>query len=373
MLQCSCMKRLFFTLLILSTIDSLYAATFTKAAWVPYWRKADGASTTLANLSSFTEISPFSYEVTETGSLKDAARIREEPWASLLKDAQKRGIKIYPSILWIDRQAMETVLNNKTERKYHIEEIISEVVYHKFDGIDIDYEGKSAETREGFSLFLKELSVALKKNKKKLICTIEARTPIESRYSKVTKELLARIEYSNDFKVIGKVCDQVRIMTYDQVDGDVQLSTLNKNELYRPVADIAWVKKVLTLAMRDIPASKIVVGVATYGYKYEYTQGVDGIRYRRIGSMNYKYADELAKSLQVTPRRNKAGELDFSYSTTTDLSNKTPGTVKSYYVTYSDAQAIQEKIKIAKLYKLGGVAIFKIDGAQDPKIFDAIK
>jgi spore germination protein YaaH len=89
--------------------------------------------------------------------------------------------------------------------------------------------------------------------------------------------------------------------------------------------------------------------------------------------MNYKYADELAKSLQVTPRRNKAGELDFSYSTTTDLSNKTPGTVKSYYVTYSDAQAIQEKIKIAKLYKLGGVAIFKIDGAQDPKIFDAIK
>jgi spore germination protein YaaH len=189
----------------------------------------------------------------------------------------------------------------------------------------------------------------------------------------VTKELLARIEYSNDFKVIGKVCDQVRIMTYDQVDGDVQLSTLNKNELYRPVADIAWVKKVLTLALRDIPASKIVVGVATYGYKYEYTQGVDGIRYRRIGSMNYKYADELAKSLQVTPRRNKAGELDFSYSTTTDLSNKTPGTVKSYYVTYSDAQAIQEKIKIAKLYKLGGVAIFKIDGAQDPKIFDAIK
>jgi spore germination protein YaaH len=242
------MKRLFFTLLILSTIDSLYAATFTKAAWVPYWRKADGASTTLANLSSFTEISPFSYEVTETGSLKDAARIREEPWASLLKDAQKRGIKIYPSILWIDRQAMETVLNNKTERKYHIEEIISEVVYHKFDGIDIDYEGKSAETREGFSLFLKELSIALKKNKKKLICTIEARTPIESRYSKVTKELLARIEYSNDFKVIGKVCDQVRIMTYDQVDGDVQLSTLNKNELYRPVADISWVKKVLTLA-----------------------------------------------------------------------------------------------------------------------------
>jgi spore germination protein len=368
------MKRLFCGLFFfLFSFEYLTAATFTKAAWVPYWRKADGASTTLANLSSFTEISPFSYEVTETGSLKDASRIREEPWVSLLKDAQKKGIKIYPAILWIDRKAMETILNDKKERKLHIEEIISEVMYQKFDGIDIDYEGKSAETREGFSSFLKELSVALKKNKKKLICTIEARTPIESRYAKVTKELLARIEYSNDFKVIGRACDQVRVMTYDQIDGDVQLSMLNKNELYRPVADIAWVKKVLTLMLRDIPASKIVVGVATYGYKYEYTQSADGITYRRIGSMNYKYADELAKSLQITPRRNKAGELDFSYSTTTDLSNKTLGTLKNYYITYSDVEAIQEKIRIAKLYKLGGVVIFKIDGAQDPKIFEAIK
>lgn len=368
------MKVLLSFLLIVTCFETTLAATFTKAAWIPYWRKDAGASTTLANLSSFTEISPFSYEVTETGSLKDAAKIREEPWASLLKDAQKRGIKVYPSILWIDRKAMETVLNNKTERKYHIEEIVSEVVYHSFDGIDIDYEGKSAETREGFSAFLKELSVALKKNKKKLICTIEARTPIDSRYSKVTKEILAKIEYSNDYKVIGRVCDQVRIMTYDQIDGDVQLVTANKRELYRPVADIAWVKKVLTLTMRDIPASKIVVGVATYGYKYEYTTSADGtIAYRKIGSMNYKYAEELATSLGIKPIRNKAGELQFSYSTTTDLSNKTPGTPKNYFITYSDSGAIKEKIKIAKLYKTGGVAIFKIDGAQDPKIFEVIK
>lgn len=368
------MKKLLITALILSSFEITLAATpFVKAAWIPYWRKTDGASTTLANLSSFTEISPFSYEVTDTGSLKDASKIREEPWASLLKDAQKKGIKVYPSILWIDRPAMEKILNNKTERKYHIEEIVSEVVYHKFDGIDIDYEGKSAETREGFSAFLKELSAALKKNNKKLICTIESRTPVDSRYLTVTKELLARIEYSNDFKVIGKVCDQVRLMTYDQIDGDAVLTNAYKHQLYRPVADIAWVKKVLTLALRDIPASKIVVGVATYGYKYEYTKTASGITYRRIGSMNYKYADELAASIGITPTRNKGGELEFSYSTTTDLSNKTPGTLKNYYVTYSDAGAIQEKIRIAKLYKLGGIAIFKIDGAQDPKIFEVIK
>jgi spore germination protein YaaH len=356
------------------TTTKVAEPAFIKAAWIPYWRKNDGASTTLANLKYLTEISPFAYEVNDTGSLKDAPRLTQEPWKSLIAEAKIRNIKIYPSILWLDKAAMEDILNNKDKRKAHIEEIVSEVNYNKYDGIDIDYEGKSAETRVGFSSFLTELNKELKKTNKKLICTIEARTPIDSRYSVVTQELLKRIEYSNDYKVIGKVCDQVRIMTYDQTGGDVKLSMENNKQLYRPVADINWVEKVLTLTMRDIPAKKIVTGVATYGYKYEISRDKDGyITYKRIGSMNYYYADELAKSLNIVPTRNIAGELSFSYSTTTDLSNKDKGTLKEYLVWYSDSVAIADKIRLSKLYKLGGIAIFKVDGANDPKLWDILK
>ena len=347
---------------------------FIKAAWIPYWKKAEGASTTLANLKYLTEISPFSYEVNSTGSLTDAPRLTQEPWKSLIEEAKRRNIKIYPSILWLDKIAVENVLNDKKKRKAHIEEIISEVTYNKYDGIDIDYEGKSAETRVGFSSFLTELGKELHKTNKKLICTIEARTPIDSRYSVVTQELFKRIEYSNDYKVIGKVCDQVRIMTYDQSGGDVKLSTENSKQLYRPVADINWVEKVFTLTMRDIPAKKMVAGVATYGYKYEISRDMEGyITYRRIGSMNYFYADELARNLNITPTRNVAGELSFSYSTSTDLSNKTPGTFKEYLVWYSDATAIADKMRLAKLYGMGGVAIFKVDGANDPRLWDILR
>jgi spore germination protein YaaH len=175
--------------------------------------------------------------------------------------------------------------------------------------------------------------------------------------------------------VIGKVCDQVRIMTYDQIGDDASLNQLNASSVYRPVSDIDWVEKVLTLALRDIPAKKIIVGVPTYGYKYEVIPpvGTGSVKYSRIGSMNFKYADELAKMLAITPTRNQAGELSFLYATSTDIYGAYVGGMKQYLVWYSDAVAIADKTRIAKLYKLGGIAIFKIDGAQDPQLFQKLK
>ena len=58
--------------------------------------------------------------------------------------------------------------------------------------------------------------------------------------------VLSKVEYSNDYKVIGKVCDQVRIMAYDQAGDDRQLVNQNTSngDSYKPVADINWVEKI---------------------------------------------------------------------------------------------------------------------------------
>jgi spore germination protein YaaH len=351
------------------------APTLKVAAWLPYWKPDDAVNEALLHMNKIDELSPFAYTVKADGTLKDNFASDTEPWGLLMDTAFMQHKKVYPSILWTDRAGMYTILSNTKKRTKHVNAIVATVKETKVDGIDIDYEGKSAETRPGFSNFLKELSVALHKSNKKLVCTIEARTPIDSRYKVVTKNILDNIEYANDYKVIGRVCDMVRIMTYDQIDGDVKLSDTNSQSLYRPVSDIEWVQKVLTLALADIPAKKMYVGVPTYGYKYEVLPPVGTsttLTYRRIGSMNFNYADELAKSINITPSR-KGGEAYFSYSTSTDINGKPIGTLKQYLVWYSDAQAIADKVRLAKLYKLGGVAIFKVDGANDPNLWNIVK
>jgi spore germination protein YaaH len=371
------MKRLFifgiFVSLTFFSPLSLFATAkevpLAVSGWIPYWKEG-AATSSIPYLNKLTAISPFSYTVKSDGTLANPMKTDNAEWTTLFVEARKQGVKIYPSILWTDKNQMEATLSYKKKRAEHIKMIVAEVKTQNLDGIDIDYEGKLAETRDGYSRFVTELSAALKKDKKKLICTVEARTPIDSRYSKVTAELLARIEYANDYKAIGKACDEVRIMAYDQSSDDLQLVNKYASTLYKPVADIAWVRKVITLALEDIPAKKLHVGVATYGYKYEINASTSSTSpiVTRIGAMNYFYADELAKNLRITPTRNQAGELSFTYSTTTTANGIS--SLRTYLVWYSDAQAVADKVKLAKLYKLGGVSIFKLDGAYDQSLFN---
>lgn len=372
------MKKLLISFfVVVSAVLPASAATFDTAIWIPYWRKDEGASSTLANITKVSQISPFAFEL-RNNVIVDALKAKEEPWVSLIRQAKLKNIKVYPSILSYPQTSAEQydvylLLAQRKQRTAHVQAIAKLVRDNKFDGIDIDYENKLAEDRPYFSAFLRELATALHKDKKKLICTVEARTPPESKFATTSAAILSKIEYSNDYGSIGAACDQVRIMAYDQ--GSDDLSLVNQNtalgDAYKPVADIEWVKKIATLALKDIPAKKIILGVPTYGYKYEIipATATTSTRYPRIGSMNFNYADALAKSLGVTPSRNSAGELSFTYATTTGVEGEQLGGLKQYLVWYSDAQAIADKIRIAKLYKLGGVAVFKMDGGQDPNLW----
>ena len=361
------------------------------SGWIPYWRTATGTADALLHLTAFKEINPFGYTVKQNGALFDALHADSPVWQALIRAAHEKKIRIIPTVMWSNTEAIHAVLKNKKSRAAHIKEIVAMVNNNGFDGVDIDYEAKKADTKIYFSAFLHDLYKAM--GKKWVMCTIESRTPLDSRFEIIPDH----IQFANDYTALNAYCDRVRIMAYDQQSIDLKL---NEKAIgpYIPVADPKWVEKVITLAATSISKKKIVIGVPTYGYEYEVTPLAQGYRYDLLWAFNPKYALDLAKRINVDPKRNEAGEMSFSYGATsvepasteerdtaesnnmsvaTTTSSSFSGTAVSTSTPFrllwwSDASAIKDKIDLAKKLGVRGVAIFKIDGGEDPEMWNVL-
>ncbi len=401
-------KRFFFHLILVSlgflilfnslpifAFASSSGTSFEVAGWIPYWHDSEGIKDAKKNIKNIDMVFPFSFVVKEDGSLKDLADMESSEWKKFTKLAHGKKVSVVPTIMWSDAGSINANLSSPDLRKKHIAGIVSMVNNGGYDGVDIDYEGKFSSTKDFFSAFLTELKTALGNNKI-LACTIEARTPPESLYKTIPSPLL----YSNDFKVIAKVCDRVEIMAYDQQRADLKLNAERVGQPYMPVADVAWVEKVLKLALVDIPADKILLGIPTYGHHYEVTVSPNWYKdYRKVGALNMPDMLDVAKEYRVKPVRNSAGEMSFSYIPKSSIlkfpsdleipkntpsgnkvavqalayANKTGETIKFNYASFTDVGAIEEKVALAKEYKLRGVALFKFDGEEDKKVWKVLR
>jgi len=365
---------------------------FEISGWIPYWRAATGTADILPNLDRFTEVNPFGYTVQDDGLLWDAAVMSQEPWVTLKQQSKEKKVRFIPTVMWSDPDEMHAVLSNPTKRAHHIRQIVEEVNVNGYDGIDIDYEGKYAKTRPHFSAFLKELYKAM--GNKWVQCTIESRTPLSSRYldpADIPKDL----EYANDFVAINKYCDRVKFMTYDQRNVDVKLREAAEGP-YAPVSDTRWVEKAILEALKTIPKKKVMLGIPTYGYEWEVTAHGEGdFTYRLDGTFNPKYGSDIAEKYNVTPIRNEGGELGLTFFPEGSMlyiprpATSWPGNLVSQsanllagsanqnitfnMLTWQDSQAIADKVALAKKLGIRGVAVFKIDGGQDPKMWEVLK
>jgi spore germination protein YaaH len=393
---------LLFMLLVIPS--SAFAATtstsFEVSGWLPYWRAASSTADVMPHLNKLTEINIFGYTVKSNGQLYDAANINSatSTWAPLIAAARAQHVRVIPTVMWSDTNAIDTVLSSSTLRAQHVAAIVQTVKQNNWDGIDIDYEGKKASDMQYFSDFLQQLYSAM--GNKWVMCTIEARTPPQDLN---TNTPLNQIQYANDFTALNKYCDRVRFMTYDQESVDKTLNSAAGNSIYTPIADPKWITAVIQLAEKSIPASKIEMGVATYGYEYNVTPYANhtGYLYDLLWSFDPGYATQLENQYHVLPTRNSAGELQFTYvplvtpallpvgtsaatatnaatlsasaaaAVTTPIANQPlPGTER--YVTWSDSVAIAQKVALAKKLGIRGIAIFKLDGGEDPNDWNAI-
>jgi len=367
------------------------AASPEVGGWVPYWTSESGVESVIDNMKDIDILYPFVYEIAGGGDIVTKVDLDRGVWEDLLDEADDQRVEVIPTIAWFDGEGIHAVLSDRRARNNLIDDIEDLVDDNNYDGINIDFENKWAETIDDYSRFLKDLNRALGRDT--LTCTVEARMRPEHRW----RDVPDKIEYANDYEAINEHCDVVELMTYDQQRADLYFNDKRKGLPYNPVADIDWVEHVLEFALEDIDADKILLGIPTYGRAYDVTVASEWYKgYTPVASVDHSRAVVLANDIYNVPiGRTDGGEAVITYfpeDSVWKVLDQLPtpeGTPKGYeaaakallvatianieipvrMLTWGDAKAAKDKLDLAEEYDLKGTVFFKFDGEEDPDIW----
>jgi spore germination protein len=361
---------------------------FYYGAWVPYWTSTAGEQQIAINLDSLNEVSPFSYEIVTGGVIKDDLGINKGFWTGWMSAVESGGVKVIPTIAWFDTNGIYNLLSVAATRQAEETNISQLAKANNFNGIDIDFEAMSTSTRPYYSLFIEGLSQRLHAENKVLTCTVVPRDQPSSVYVVVPQNLT----YAENYTMLNQYCDEVRLMAYDQGTTDLKLdaSKGGNGQLYAPTADPDWATKIVQYALQYINPRKIMLGIPTYGYEYEVSWDDNVTTYQEVRSWDYFGAMDRADSLGIAPVRDNAGELSFTFTSSTYiqepidltsyvsstepavLTTHDPNASTTFFASFPDATSELQKVALAKQYGLRGVIFFKADGDIDPSIWNSL-
>jgi spore germination protein len=125
-----------------------------------------------------------------------------------------------------------------------------------FAGIEIDFAALRADDRDAFTAFVADLAEALHAAGARLAVTVEAKTGDDDGDEH---------DAAQDYGALGAVVDELRLRAVDYHWASTPPG---------PIAPVDWVRAVLAYATTLVPARKIVLGLATTGYRWTGDRGV---------------------------------------------------------------------------------------------------
>jgi hypothetical protein len=306
-------------------------------------------------------------------SLKSPTLIRNDyntgnpswPMADTVCLMRRAGMQIIPTMTdGTAKLVLAGYLANPTTRTTIVNSIVNLVNVNGFDGIDLDYEGfafvdgNSTWTRTAplWVAFIKELSVAMRANKKILSVT----TPYVYDPSERQKGYFV---YA--WADIASSIDRLRIMTYD-------FNVAKPG----PNAPISWVDKTIRYAISIMPSSKVYVGLPGYGRDWitavqgkcpvsappGLNAGAKASTFLMVNAERKAVIDNAIPIFDAT-----VSEATYSYvqtynGLTADGASTTCNVSRTVW--YQNSRSYAERMALVSKYRLGGAALWTL-GMED--------
>ena len=333
----------------------------------PVENQAIESSYLFTNKDLMKEVMPFWF------SLKSPTVIRDDyvsgnpswPMADTVCLMRRAGLQVIPTMTdGTDKLVLSEYLSNATTRTTLVKTIVDLVMKNNFDGIDLDYEGFAfvdgnstwSKTAPRWVAFVKELSVALRANKKLLSVS----TPYLYNPNEAQKGY-----YVYAWAEIASSIDRLRIMTYDY-------SVAKPG----PMGPLSWTEKTIQYAISVMPASKVYMGLPGYGR--DWITSVNGkcptsappglIGGAKAATFKMNYAAAKAAIDGAIPIYNeKFGEATYNYSQSYNGLSATGASTSctvNRTVWYQNARSYADRMALVAKYRLGGAAMWTL-GMED--------
>ncbi len=132
-------------------------------------------------------------------------------------------------------------VSNMESREYLVRQLVDYALEYHLDGINVDFEALSFDAAEGFMQFIRELSIACRKNQ--IVLSIDNYVPTAS-----------SVHYNR--KEQGIVADYIIIMGYDEHYAGMAE--------YGSTASIGFVEDGIVNTLKEVPANKVINAIPFY-------------------------------------------------------------------------------------------------------------
>lgn len=282
---------------------------------------ADSYQSLKINWNNIDMTAPFWYTVKPDGSIEERFGGHKYDVTSF---SENRNIEVLPLIN--NNQQNNMILVDPDTRTKAVNNIVDLVNKYDYAGVNIDFEFIPPWTRSGYTAFVKQLSQKLKKHDK--LTTISV-------FPKIDVPL--ELQGAYDYAALAPLVDKMVIMTYDK-----HWSTGPAG----PIAPIEWVEKNVQYALEYLPAKKIILGIANYGYDWSGEHGQD---------ISEKQA------LKIARQKNK--KIKWSNKYQTPYFNYTDESGEKHEIWFESSRSNTHKLDLVNKYDLGGIGIWRLGNA----------
>ncbi|RYY67139.1 MAG: glycosyltransferase [Chitinophagaceae bacterium] len=221
------------------------------------------------------------------------------------------------------------LLHNPAGKEKVIRQLISLLKAYHFAGVNIDFEELQEPTNEPLIAFQRELFNRL--HAEGLLLSQDV-SPFNEDYN---------------YQALGAYNDYIFVMAYDQY---------NQSTKAGPVAHQKWIEAAVEDALKHLPAPKVVLCLAAYGYDWPREKNDP----KDVDVLSYRSAISLAKEAQTKPDfDNDSYNLYFSYYDDEDV-------VHDVY--FTDAATSFNALRFATEAGLAGTAVWRL-GVEDQRLW----